>query len=171
MQGTIFKYLLAVAMAFVSFIEPTLNFFYGIVAVITLDCISAYNLNRRIKKRFPNYVTGKLESKKALKVIYTIGKVYGVILIIWFIEKNIIKDLSFDVTKYVAALFCFIELISVLENESSCNNAWWARMLQKVLMDKTKRHFDIDIDIDQLKKEQEEEDNKKYGTQKKRRKK
>lgn len=171
MQGTIFKYLLAVAMAFVSFIEPTLNFFYGIVAVITLDCISAYNLNRRIKKRFPNYATGKLESKKALKVIYTIGKVYGVILIIWYIEKNIIKDLSFDVTKYVAALFCFIELISVLENESSCNNAWWARMLQKVLMDKTKRHFDIEIDIDQLKKEQEEEDNKKYGTQKKRRKK
>lgn len=171
MQETIFKYLLAVAMAFVSFIEPTLNFFYGIVVVITLDCISAYNLNRRIKKRFPNYATGKLESKKALKVIYTIGKVYGVILIIWFIEKNIIKDLSFDVTKYVAALFCFIELISVLENESSCNNAWWARLLQKVLMDKTKRHFDIDIDIDQLKKEQEEEDNKKYGTQKKRRKK
>ena len=171
MQGTIFKYLLAVAMAFVSFIEPTLNFFYGIVAVITLDCISAYNLNRRIKKKFPNYATGKLESKKALKIIYTIGKVYGVILIIWFIEKNVLKDLSFEITKYVAALFCFIELISVLENESSCNNAWWARLLQKVLMDKTKRHFDIEIDIDQLKKEQEEEDNKKYGTQKKRRKK
>ena len=163
MQTTIFKYLIAVIMAFVSFIEPTLNFFYGIVAVITLDCFSAYNLNRRIKKKFPNYATGKLESKKALKMIYTIGKVYGVILIIWFIEKNIIKDLSFDITKYVAALFCFIELISVLENESSCNNAWWARLLQKVLMDKTKRHFDIDIDIDQLKKEQEEEDNKKYG--------
>ena len=103
MQTTLFKYLIAVIMAFVSFIEPTLNFFYGIVAVITIDCFSAYNLNRRIKKKFPNYVTGKLESKKALKVIYTIGKVYGVILIIWFIEKNIIKDLSFDVTKYVAA--------------------------------------------------------------------
>ena len=163
MQETIFKYLLAVAMAFVAFIEPTLNFFYGIVAVITIDCISAYNLNRRVKKKYPNYVTGKLESKKALKVIYTIGKVYGAILIIWFIEKNILKDLSFDITKYVAALFCFIELISVLENESSCNNAWWARLLQKVLMDKTKRHFDITIDIDQLKKEQGEEDNKKYG--------
>ena len=168
MNETLFKYLIAVVMAFVSFIEPTLNFFYGIVAVITIDCFSAYNLNRRIKKKFPNYATGKLESKKALKVIYTIGKVYGVILIIWFIEKNILKDLSFDVTKYVAALFCFIELISVLENESSCNNAWWARLLQKVLMDKTKRHFDIDIDIDidKLKEEQEKEDEEKYGNPK-----
>ena len=144
MQTTLFKYLIAVIMAFVSFIEPTFNL-YAIVAVITLDCLSAYNLNRRIKKKFPNYATGKLESQKALKAIYTIGKVYGVILIIWFIEKNIIKDLSFDVTKYVAAFFCFVQLISVLENESSCKNAWWARLLQKVLMDKTKRHFDIDI--------------------------
>ena len=163
MREAIIKYLIAIGASAILYVEPTLNFFYGIVVVITIDCFSAYNLNRRIKKKFPNYATGKLESKKALKVIYTIGKVYGVILIIWFIEKNILKDLSFDVTKYVAALFCFIELISVLENESSCNNAWWARLLQKVLMDKTKRHFDIDIDIDQLKKEQEEEDNKKYG--------
>ena len=163
MRELLTKYVLAMITASIAFIEPTFNFLYAIVAVITLDCLSAYNLNRRIKKKYPNYATGKLESKKALKVIYTIGKVYGVILIIWFIEKNIIRDLSFDITKYVAALFCFIELISVLENESSCNNAWWARLLQKVLMDKTKRHFDIDIDIDQLKKEQEEEDNKKYG--------
>ena len=166
MQGTVSRFSIASGLALITFIEPTLNFFYGIVAVITLDCISAYNLNRRVKKKYPNYATGKLESKKALKVIYTIGKVYGVILIIWFIEKNILKDLSFDITKYVAALFCFIQLISVLENESSCNNAWWARALQKFLMDKSKRHFDIDINIDELKKEQEEEDNKKYGGKK-----
>ena len=163
MKELLTKYLLAMITASIAFLEPTFNFLYAIVAVITIDCFSAYNLNRRIKKKYPNYANGKLESKKALKVIYTIGKVYGVILIIWFIEKNILKDLSFEITKYVAALFCLVQLLSVLENESSCNNAWWARLLQKVLVDKTKRHFDIDIDIDQLKKEQEEEDNKKYG--------
>ena len=166
MREAIIKYLIAVGASAILYVEPTLNFFYGIVAVITIDCFSAYNLNRRVKKKYPNYATGKLESKKALKVIYTIGKVYGAILIIWFIEKNILKDLSFEITKYVTALFCFIELISVLENESSCNNAWWARALQKVLTDKTKRHFNIDIDIGQLKKEQQEEDDKKYGKNK-----
>jgi hypothetical protein len=166
MRETIIKYIIAVGSAAILYLEPTLNFFYGIVAVITLDCISAYNLNRRIKKKYPNYVTGKLESKKALKVIYTIGKVYGVILIIWFIEKNILEDLSFEITKYVTALFCFIQLISILENESSCNNAWWARLLQKILMDKSKRHFDVDINIDELNKEQKEEDDKKYGENK-----
>jgi hypothetical protein len=163
MRELLTKYVLAMITASIAFIEPTFNFLYAIVAVITIDCFSAYNLNRRIRRKFPNYAKGKLESKKALKMIYTIGKVYGVILIIWFIEKNIIKDLSFDVTKYVAALFCFIQLISVLENESSCNDAWWARALQKFLMDKSKRHFDMDIDIDKLREEQEEEDKKKYG--------
>ena len=145
MRELLTKYKLSKITASISFLEPTFNFLYAIVAVITLDCLSAYNLHRRIKKKFPNYATGKLESKKALKVIYTIGRVYGVILLIWFIEKNILNDLSFEITKYVAALFCFIQLISVLENESSCNNAWWARAFQKILMDKTKRHFDMDI--------------------------
>lgn len=166
MREVLIKYVIAVGASAILYVEPTLNFFYGIVAVITLDCLSAYNLNRRVKKKYPDYTTGKLESKKALKVIYTIGKVYGVILIIWFIEKNILKDLSFEITKYVTALFCFIQLISVLENESSCNNAWWARALQKILMDKSKRHFDIDINIDELNKEQKEEDDKKYGKNK-----
>ena len=51
-------------------------------------------------------------------------------------------------------------MISVLRGKESCNNAWWARALQKFLMDKSKRHFDMDIDIDKLREEQEEEDKK-----------
>ena len=90
MRELLTKYVLAMITASIAFIEPTFNFLYAIVAVITIDCFSAYNLNRRIRRKFPNYATGKLESKKALKMIYTIGKVYGVILGIWFIEKNII---------------------------------------------------------------------------------
>jgi hypothetical protein len=33
-------------------------------------------------------------------------------------------------------------------------------------MDKSKRHFDVDINIDELNKEQKEEDDKKYGENK-----
>lgn len=92
MQESTTRYIFASILALVAFIEPTINFLTAIVFVVTLDCLSAYNLNRRIKKKYPNYATGKLESQKALKAIYTIGKVYGVILVIWFIEKNIIND-------------------------------------------------------------------------------
>ena len=163
MQESTTRYIFASILALVAFIEPTINFLTAIVFVVTLDCFSAFNLNRRIKKKYPKYSTGKIESRKAIKMIYTIAKIYGVITLLWFIEIYVLKEPSLEVTKYVTALFCFIQLISILENESSCNEAWWARVLQKILSEKTKRHFDIDIDIDQLKKEQEEEDNKKYG--------
>ena len=74
------------------------------------------------------------------------------------IEIYVLKEPSLEVTKYVTALFCFIQLISILENESSCNEAWWARVLQKILSDKTKRHFDVDFDIEELNKEQKKKE-------------
>ena len=163
MQESTTRYIFASILALVAFIEPTINFLTAIVFVVTLDCLSAYNLNRRIKRKYPNYVTGKVESKKAVKIIYTIGRIYGVVALLWFIEIYVLKEPALEVTKYVTALFCFVQLISILENESSCNNVWWARLMQKILMDKTKRHFDIDFDVDKMKQEQEEKDNKKYG--------
>ena len=39
-------------------------------------------------------------------------------------------------------------------------------LYKKVLTDKTKRHFNIDIDIDQLKKKSKRKDDKKYGKNK-----
>lgn len=44
-----------------------------------------------------------------------------------------------------AGAFCMVQVLSILENESSCNEAKWAKALQKILIDKTKRHFDIDL--------------------------
>ena len=163
MQESTTRYIFASILALVAFIEPTINFLTAIVFVVTLDCLSAYNLNRRIKKRYPNFVTGKVESKKAVKIVYTIGRIYGVVALLWFIEIYVLREPALEVTKYVTALFCFVQLISILENESSCNDVWWARLLQKVLMDKTKRHFDVDFDIEELNKEQKKKDDEKYG--------
>lgn len=33
----------------------------------------------------------------------------------------------------------------MLENESSCNDAKWAKIAQRIMVDKTERHFDIDL--------------------------
>ena len=43
MRETIIKYLIAVGASAILYLEPTLNFFYGNCAVITIDCFSAYN--------------------------------------------------------------------------------------------------------------------------------
>ncbi len=46
--------------------------------------------------------------------------------------------------QYVAAMFVFCTAVSILENESSCKGATWARLLQKVLANKMSRHIDMD---------------------------
>ena len=46
-----------------------------------------------------------------------------------------------------AGAVCFWQLWSMLENESSCSDERWAKVLQKVLVDKTERHFDVDLSV------------------------
>ena len=62
-------------------------------------------------------------------------------------------------SNYVAAIFCLTQVVSILENESSCNGSTWAIVMQKILADKTERHLDIDInEFKELKKQQEAKD-------------
>jgi len=46
---------------------------------------------------------------------------------------------------YVTLIFCVLEAWSILENASSCNGSSWAKVLQKIMIDKTERHLDIDL--------------------------
>jgi hypothetical protein len=63
----------------------------------------------------------------------------------YFIQVHITDGLPVDLTKVAAGAICFWQLWSILENESSCNGAKWAKIMQKILVDKTSRHFDIDL--------------------------
>ena len=56
---------------------------------------------------------------------------------------------------YLAAIYCGVQLVSILENESTCNGAPWARVMQKIVADKTERHFNVKLK--DLMKEEEEE--------------
>ena len=46
---------------------------------------------------------------------------------------------------YVSLVFCFIQIWSILENESSMNDKPWAKIAQRIMVDKAERHFDIDL--------------------------
>ena len=45
----------------------------------------------------------------------------------------------------LTAIFCLVQFVSILENESTCNGAAWARVLQKIVADKTDRHFNVKL--------------------------
>ena len=43
--------------------------------------------------------------------------------------------------RFCAGAVCFWQAVSVLENESSCSNASWARIARRFLIDKAARHL------------------------------
>lgn len=133
--------------AVVAVLEPALPYIVICTLAVLYDCYTAWSLSRRVKRAHPERIRdGKFKSHNAGKVIVTLIKVYALIVLAFLMQMHIIGDaLPIDLTKVAAGAVCFWQLWSILENESSCNGAKWAKVAQKILVDKTERHFDIDL--------------------------
>ena len=140
------KYFVGLLGAFLSVIEPTLPIVTICIVFVLWDCLSAWELSRRVKKRFPGANDGKFKSNYAGRVIVTIIKAFAAIVLADMVQRYITNSFYIlDLPRLVAGIICGWQIWSILENESSCNNAKWAIVLQKILVDKTERHFDIDL--------------------------
>lgn len=128
------------------FFSPTIPFAGVIIAFIIADCLSAFDLSRRLRKKHPEQVTGKFQSKHAMKMVKTFLQMYGAVLLAQLVEQYVIPMHKFSLPNYTAFVFCAVQAWSILENISSENGQAWARLLQKFMVNKAKRHFDIDLD-------------------------
>jgi len=138
---------------------PTLPFIFICVLAVLIDCITAWRLNRRIRRYYTKDVAdGKLKSAHMSKMIGDLAMVFLCIILAYHIDTTILAHLNgLHLANYVAVLFCATQVVSILENESSCNGATWALLAQRVLADKTKRHIKIDItEFNKLRREYEE---------------
>lgn len=143
-----FRWIFAALGAIVAVIEPTLPYMALCTFLIIVDCFTAWSLSRRARKAHPDRVSDegkKFKSHNFGKVMATLLKSYALILMAYFIQRIITDGMPVDLTKVAAGAICFWQLWSILENESSCNGSRWAKVLQRVLVDKTSRHFDIDL--------------------------
>lgn len=131
--------------AFLAVLEPTIPFILVCTLAVLCDCYTAWALSRRVKKRFPGSNDGKFKSNYAGRVFVTLIKVYALTVLAHLIDLYIFPDLSLRLPNVVAGAVCFWQVWSMLENESSCNDARWAKVAQRVMVDKTERHFDIDL--------------------------
>lgn len=142
--------------AILTLLEPTLPYLLICTMMIFADCFTAWQLSRRARKYYPERVSDdgrKFKSQYFGKVILTVLKSWVLIIMAFVMQKYITDGLPIDLTKVAAGAICFWQLWSILENESSCNGSRWAKLLQKILVDKTARHFDIDLN--ELKPEQQ----------------
>ena len=117
--------------------------------VVLLDCLSAWALGRRAKKHYPKNVkkdTAKFKSSHFGKVIITLLKIYVLIVCAYLIQFYIFENLPMKLPNIAAGAVIMWQAWSILENESSCNNSKWARVAQKILVDKTARHLDMETE-------------------------
>ena len=132
-----------------SIVEAVLPLVIVCTIVIFYDCFSAWLLSRRVKKHFPKKASknaNKFKSDKFGKVIATLLKAYMLIIVAYLIQKHVFVNLPLYLPNIAAGAIIWWQGWSIIENESSCNNAKWAKVVQRIMIDKTARHLEMDKD-------------------------
>lgn len=154
MKEFLMKTLCGMCGAFVAVWEPSVDYIVICILLVLWDCYEAYKLNKRVKKKYPDSTSGKFQSKKAWVVIGNIIRIFCAIILSAAIEQNVLKNTNIPLTQIVAGAICFIQVWSILENMSSCNDKPFAKICQRIMIDKTERHLNIKLDELRDKKEQ-----------------
>lgn len=131
--------------ALFAFLHPTLPFIVISTLAVLADVYTAWSLSRRVKRLHPDANDGKFKSRYFGRVFETLIKIYLLIILAYLIETCIFEGLPIKLANIAAGAVCFWQIWSMLENESSCNDAKWAKVAQSVMIDKAERHFDIDL--------------------------
>lgn len=147
----------------VTALSPTLPYITLCTIAILADCYTAWRLAKRVKAAHPDKTTkdtGKFNSRHFRSVLITLCEVYALLIFAHFTHIYITGDLPFNALKLAAGLVIGWQVWSCLENLSSCNGAKWAKLFQNIMIDKTERHFDVNIKeyINQDKDTQNEND-------------
>lgn len=132
---------------------------------VLYDAWSAFELDKRVHIVYPDKVKreqAKFVSYKFRSVIPTLIERMVIIILAYCCERWIFVHVSIPVSYIAAAVVCAEQALSIAENKASCRlpgdkhaRVW--KMLAKVLIDKTERHFDIDLGPEAHEEETEQE--------------
>ncbi len=133
--------------------EPTFPLIIVAVIFIVYDAYTAYQLDKRVHRKYPDRVQrekAKFTSFAFGKVIKTtIPKRLWLIILAYIAERWVFVHISVPLSYIITGVICFEQAWSILENESSCreeaDSRFW-RLLQKIMVDKTERHFDVNLE-------------------------
>lgn len=133
---------------------PTFPLIIVTLVFILCDALTAYRLDKRVHEKYPDKVSrerAKFTSFAFGKVVkVTIPKRLEVIILAWMAQHWVLTGFMDQPVVYVATGAILLEqTVSILENEFSCREESQARIfkvLKNVLIDKTERHFDADLE-------------------------
>lgn len=145
--ASVIKTVVSVGAASVAaFVAPVMPYGWLCSAMVMADFVSAMMLVRRLRKRDGAQRVRRFSSWRFRSTLVTLAKVYALLLLAHGVDVVIIgEDGAVSLLRFAAALVCFWQFWSILENEASANAAPWARIAQRILIDKTARHLNIDL--------------------------
>ena len=131
---------------------------FPLIIIATLfvlyDAWSAYELDKRVHLMYPKQKreAAKFMSYKFRNVIPTLIERFVIILLAYCVERWVFVHIDVPLSYIAAGVVCAEQMLSIAENKASCRlpgdkHARIWKMLAKVLIDKTARHFDVDNSI------------------------
>lgn len=131
---------------------------FPLIIIATLfvlyDAWSAYELDKRVHLIYPEKKRkeAKFMSYKFRNVIPTLTERFVIIILAYCVERWVFVHIDVPVSYIAAGVVCAEQMLSIAENKASCRlpgdkHARIWKMLAKVLIDKTARHFDTDASI------------------------
>lgn len=139
---------------FVGEFSPTFPLMIIAILFVLYDAWSAFELDKRVHKRYPDKTKrheAKFVSYKFRQVIPTITERLIIIILAYCVQRWIFVDVYVPLSYIAAGVVCAEQALSIAENKASCrepgdkNSRAWA-WLAKILIDKTERHFDIELE-------------------------
>ena len=134
--------------------EPAFPLIIIATLFVLYDAWSAYELDKRVHIMYPKKKRdqAKFMSYKFRQVIPTLIERFVIIILAYCVERWIFVHIDVPLSYIAAGVVCAEQLLSIAENKASCRlpgdkhaRVW--KMLAKVLIDKTARHFDCDTSI------------------------
>ena len=134
--------------------EPAFPLIIIATLFVLYDAWSAYELDKRVHIMYPKKKReqAKFMSYKFRQVIPTLIERFVIIILAYCVERWVFVHIDVPVSYIAAGVVCAEQLLSIAENKASCRlpgdkhaRVW--KLLAKVLIDKTARHFDVDNSI------------------------
>ncbi len=141
---------------FIGKFEPTFPLMIIAILFIVYDAWSAFELDKRVHRKYPDKTKrheAKFMSYKFRRIIPTIIERLVIIILAFCVQKWIFVDVYVPLSYIAAGVVCAEQALSIAENKASCrepgekHSRVWS-WLAKILIDKTERHFDVDLNVD-----------------------
>ena len=141
--------------------ETSIDYFVPCLLAISLDVFSAWRLSKRVHNKHPDKADGKFKSEHKYRVMFTLMVVFILLLLAAYVDMYVRRSADQLAVRTAMGAFLFYELWSCAENWSSENDAPLAKALQRIMVNKAERHFNVPLSDILLKEEPKQTTNEK----------